>query len=163
MSDANSAQASLDAILAQLNESMRADFLRAAYFILEANDDCSLAPLEEASDYSLHIGLPDRPPHRYVFEFADLEDGLLAFGDLKKSHPNAALWLSSEEMFAPIEGDNIWIGAAKARAAIDPTDTTNDWNELAEAIAKAEAKGSPVVVITTDFISSVVETVAKNI
>jgi hypothetical protein len=163
MSDVNTAQANFDAILARLHESERADFLRATYFILEANDDCSLAPLEEANDYSLHIGLPDRPPHRYVLEFADLEDGLLTFEDLKKSHPNAALWLSSEEMFAPIEGDNIWIGAVKARAAIDPTDTTNDWNELAEAIVKAETKGSPIVVVTTDFISSVVETVAKNI
>lgn len=163
MSAVNTAQAALDALLAQIDDRKHEDFMRATYFVLEANDDCSLAPLEEAADYSLHIGLPDRPPHRYAINFGDLEEGLSTFEDLKKTRPDAALWLSSEEVFAPIEGANVWIGAVKARAGADPTDSTCEWNELAEAIAKAEAKGSPVVVIASDFVSSVVEAVAKNI
>lgn len=64
--------------------------------------------------------------------------------ELKRSHPDAGMWLSCQEILAEIEGDDVWRGAINARADFDPTDDECSWGRLASAIAKFDTSGQPV-------------------
>jgi hypothetical protein len=161
MSDVYHADPAINAMLSVLNEEDRSLFLRATYFVLESHEDCSLETLDGAPEYALHIGLPDRPSRRYAVEFVDLEDGLEALADLRRVFPNNSLWISCLEILAPIEDENVWIGAVKARASGDPNSTICEWAQLAKAICKAQSRGGLVVV--SEIFNSTIQAIAERI
>lgn len=152
-----------------LDADERADLPRATYFVLEAyyeaGDQYHLSSIEEAEEeggYALHIGLPDRPAHRYATHFGSFEAALKCLQRLnKESHPDAAMWLSTVEILAEIKGSDIWRGAVHARASCDPTDDECPWNTLSAALTKADAQGRGVVLIA-DEMPPVIEDIATH-
>lgn len=130
--------------LNRLNPAQRADLPRATYFMLESHYDSMLDSIEEAPEFAIHIGLPDRPARRYALSFGSFDRALQVLDALKQSHPNAKMWLSCQEILAEIEGDDVWRGAINARASYDPTDDECSWRKLAAAIAEFDMNGQPV-------------------
>lgn len=166
MSDVNLAST---AFLTDLDDSQKADLCRATYFMLEsyfeAGDGYQLSSIEDAEEeggFALHVGLPDRPAHRYATHFMTFEEGLARLEGLKQSHPNAGFWLSTLELLVQIEGDDVWRGAVHARASCDPTDDECPWRIFSAAIAKGDAQGAGVVLIT-DEMPSVIEDIATHL
>ncbi|OHV18340.1 hypothetical protein BK022_00230 [Methylorubrum extorquens] len=134
--------------LNHLNQAQRADLSRATYFMLESyyetDDHNMLDWLEEAPQFAIHIGLPDCPARRYALNFDSFDSALQVLGELKRSHPDAGMWLSCQEILAEIEGDDVWRGAINARASYDPTNDECGWTRLAAAIAEFDLNGQPV-------------------
>ncbi|SFT21686.1 hypothetical protein SAMN04487845_12591 [Methylobacterium sp. yr668] len=167
MSDVNTASSTF---LIGLDAEEKADLPRATYIMLEAyyeaDDNYHLTSIEEAEEeggFALHIGLPDRPAHRYATHFGSFEAGLKCLQRLKKeSHPNAGMWLSTVEILAEIKGDDIWRGTVHARASCDPTDNECAWNTLSAALTKADAQGRGVVLITEEM-PSVIKDIATHL
>jgi hypothetical protein len=129
-------------ILIKLDPDEHAAFVRAPYFILEAcmeyGDHTLLASIEDAEDageYRLHIGLPDRPDMRSALIFPDLAEAVATLKAIKCSFPNVRLWLSTLQIQAEIEGDSIWPGLVNARASMEPSDTDCPWVQLAADFA----------------------------
>lgn len=167
MSDIISAAAPF---LIGLDAGEMADLPRATYFMVEtyyeAGDNYHLTSIEEAEEeggFALHVGLPDRPAHRYATHFRSFEAALKCLERLKKeSHPNAGMWLSTVEILAEIKGDDIWRGTVHARASCDPTDDECAWNTLSAALTKADAQGRAVVLITEEM-PSVIKDIAAHL
>jgi hypothetical protein len=134
--------------LNHLNQAKQADLRRATYFTLESyydtDDHNMLDSIEEAPEFAIHIGLPDRPAHRYAFNFGSFDSALQGLDELKRSHPDAGMWLSCQEILAEIEGADVWRGAINARAGFDPTDDECNWRKLAAAIGEFDKSGQPV-------------------
>lgn len=134
--------------LIHLNQLQHADLPRATYFMLESyyetDDHNMLDSIEEAPEFAIHIGLPDRPARRYALNFGSFDIALQVLDELKRSHPDAGMWLSCQDILAEIEGDDVWRGAINARASFDPTDDECSWRRLAAAIAEFDTGGQPV-------------------
>lgn len=126
----------------------RGDLPSATYLILECHDDCMLASFNDAADFSIHMGLPNRPDRRHTFRYQSLVDGLLALRELKKSHPSAGMWLSCEEILKEITGEDVVRGTVIARASVDPSDFDDEWRQFAAIIAWADAQGEPITLGT---------------
>lgn len=145
------------------NQAQQTDLQRASYFVLESyyetDDHNMLDWIEEAPDFAIHIGLPDRPAHRYAFNFGSFDNALQGLDELKRSHPDAGMWLSCQEILAEIEGDDVWRGAINARASYDPTNDECSWTRLAAAIAKFDTSGQPISLDddAPDFFENLVE------
>jgi len=133
--------------LSQLDADEAGDLPSATYFILETHDDCILASIEEATEFSVHIGLPNRPDRRHAFKYYSFADALQALAVLKTTHPEAGLWLSCEEILEEILGDDVVFGAVIARASVEPDDFDDPWRRLAAEIDWKAARGQP---LTTD-------------
>lgn len=133
--------------LSQLDADEAGDLPSATYFILETHDDCILAPIEDATEFSIHIGLPTRPDRRHALKYHSFADALQALAVFKTTHPEAGLWLSCEEILEEILGDNIVLGAVIARASVDPDDYDDRWRRPAAEIHWKAATGEP---LTTD-------------
>lgn len=110
---------------------------RATYFTLQAccewGDHVLLASIEDAEDagdFRIHVGLPDRPDMRSVFTCPELADAVKVLTALKAERPDAALWLSSMEIEVEIKGADVWPALVAARASSDPTDTDCPWVQL---------------------------------
>ncbi|MHB2205355.1 hypothetical protein [Methylobacterium sp. CM6257] len=121
---------------------------RAAYYILEAytefGDHYLLATLEDAENeggYALHIGLPDRPDDRRAEIFMTFEEGVARLAELRERQPHADLYLSTQQIIAKIEADDVWEGVVFVQAEIDDTDYDNEWNQLASVITRADTDG----------------------
>ncbi|MCJ2069333.1 hypothetical protein MKK75_11060 [Methylobacterium sp. J-030] len=132
---------------------VRANLPRATYFVLQAytefGDHDLLASIEDAEDeggFAIHVGLPDRPDHRYAILLRSFEAGVVALAAFRSTHPHAGLWLSTQELLAEIQGADLWRGVVEARASCDPTDTDCDWNLLAAAVATKAVTGAPITV-----------------
>lgn len=134
--------------LNHLSQAQRTDLAPATYFVVESyyetDDHNMLDWLEEAPEFAIHIRLPDRPAHRYALNFDSLDGALQVLDELQRSHPDAGMWLSCQEILAEIEGDDVWRGAVNARASYDPTDIDCSWTSLAAAIAEFDTSGQPV-------------------
>ncbi|MFJ7440986.1 hypothetical protein ACIQW5_25405 [Methylorubrum thiocyanatum] len=134
--------------LNHLDQDQRADLPRATYFMLESyyeTDEHNILDwLEEAPQFAIHIGLPDRPARRYALTFGSFASALQVLDELKRSHPDAGMWLSCQEILAEIEGDDVWRGTINARASFDPTDDECSWRRLAAAIAEFDTGGQPI-------------------
>lgn len=134
--------------LNHLDKAERADLQRATYFMVESfyeTDEHNLLDwLEEAPEFAIHIGLPDRPARRYALTFGSFDSALQVLDELKRSHPDAGMWLSCQELLVEIEGDDVWRGAINARARYDRTNDECSWRRLAAAIAEFDASGRPI-------------------
>jgi hypothetical protein len=121
-----------------------AELPRVTYFTLEAHDDCTLVPLEDADEYSIHIGLPDRPDRRQAWKFDYLEDALTALEDLRRAYPQATMWLSTEYIQTEMLGDTAWEGIVHAQAEIDEDDEDCEWVRVSRLITRADADQIPL-------------------
>ncbi|WP_267359495.1 MULTISPECIES: hypothetical protein [unclassified Methylobacterium] len=134
-------------------QEVRNDLPRATYFMLEAFTEFGhhdlLAPIEDAEDegsFAIHVGLPDRPAHRYALRLDSFDAGVAVLVALRASHPGAGMWLSTEELLVEIKGADLWHGVVEARANCDPIDMGCDWNKLAAALTAKAATGTPITV-----------------
>ena len=129
---------SFDRILAALEPQERAAFEHATYFVLEScidTDDhlllASIEDAEDAGDFRIHIGLPDRPAMRSMLILRDLAEAVTTLGVIKQGRPEADLWLSTMEILAPIKSNDLWLGVLNTRASYDPNDTDCAWAQMA--------------------------------
>lgn len=121
-----------------------ADLPRAIYFVLEAHKDRVLTPLEDAEEYAIHFGLPDRPDRLYAWTFFGLESALKGLEALAQMYPQAALWLRTELIETEMLGDTVWEGIVNAQAEIDPWDEDSEWVRVSRLIARADTYQEPL-------------------
>lgn len=151
--------------LAPLDAEADADLPNVTYFTIEAHNDCILSPLEEARNFSIHIGLPDRPDRRHAWRFNDLEDTLKALTVLEQIYPHAALWLSTAQIQTELLGDSVWEAVVFAQAEIEPYDDDREWNRVASMIVRADADEIPIRRLIKDWLMGLDElpTATRNI
>jgi len=152
------------------------DISRATYFVLEAYtemfDEYVLARIQTAEAnccFAIHVGFPDRPPERYAEHYGSFEDGVKRLTNLKATHPDASMWLSTLELSAEIKGADVWRGIVQARASHFPNDDECPWNMFAAAIAEADAAKQAVKLPDEEdldfdeFLFGVFEGIAANL
>ena len=110
---------------------------RATYFTLQAccewGDHVLLASIEDAEDagdFRIHVGLPERPDMRSVFTCPELADAVKVLNALRALNPDVPLWLSTMEIEVEMTGVDVWSALVAARASSDSSDPDCPWVQL---------------------------------
>lgn len=118
---------------------------QATYVMLRSTDEIGdytiTVDLEDAGEnsmkgaYRIGLGLPTRALLSNVAVFDTGEDAINALVAIKATYPDVRVWLDSNEIYAEIEGADVWRGLVRLMASIDPSDPDIEWNDLEEMAA----------------------------
>jgi hypothetical protein len=133
----NHALHSLDEFCRFINPAEAAAVHRATYFTLQACNEwgdhvvlASIEDAEDAGDFRIHVGLPDRPDMRSVFTCQELADAVKVLTALRVLNPDAPLWLSTIEIQIEMKGVDVWPALVAARASSDQSNACCPWVQL---------------------------------